>query len=96
MEYGRNEYTLDDAKKKEILNQIEEAIKCTKLTRSMVESQVDCSEVLIVLSAAKKAVNDIGKEMLKQYLNMCLMDAVKNGNSQSLLKLNKAMEYFVK
>lgn len=96
MEYGISEYTLDETKKKEILDHINEAIAYTKSAKSMVQSQVDCSEVLIELSTAKSTINDLGKEILKEYLNMCLMDAVESGNWESLLKLNKAMEYFVK
>lgn len=96
MEHETAEYALDAEKKKEILDQMNEAIAYTKLAKSMVQSQMDCSEVLIELSTAKSVINDLGKEMLKEYLNMCLMEAVESGNSESLLKLNKAMEYFVK
>ena len=62
----------------------------------MVENGRDCSEVLIQMSAIKAAINNTGKEILKEYLQMCLMESIENNDPESLEKIQKAMESFVK
>lgn len=52
--------------------------------------------MLIQLAAVKSAVNGAGKEMLKQYLNECMEEELKEKDGQGLKKLNKSIESFMK
>ena len=89
-------HALSEKKKKAILNRIAKIIGHTKSTRRMVENGRDCSEVLIQMSAIKAAINNTGKEILKEYLQMSLMESIENNDPESLEKIQKAMESFVK
>ena len=62
----------------------------------MVEEGRDCSEVLIQLAAVRSAVNGAGKEVLKQYVDECIEEALEKGDTESLKRLNKALDSFLK
>ena len=62
----------------------------------MVEEGRDCSEVLIQLAAVRSAVNGAGKEVLKQYMDECIEEALEKGDTESLKRLNKALDSFLK
>lgn len=81
---------------KAMVNRIARATGHLKTVRNMVEEGRDCSEVLIQLAAVKSAVNGAGKEMLKQYLNECMEEELKEKDGQGLKKLNKSIESFMK
>ena len=81
---------------KAMVNRIARATGHLKTVRNMVEEGRDCSEVLIQLAAVKSAVNGAGKEMLKQDLNECMEEELKEKDGQGLKKLNKSIESFMK
>ncbi len=64
--------------------------------KTMVENDRDCSEVLIQLAAVKSAVNNTGKLVLKEHIAHCIVEAIENGDEESLRQLNKAIDSFVK
>ena len=47
--------------------------------------------------AEKKAVlNNTGKLVLKEHIAHCIVEAIENGDEESLRQLNKAIDSFVK
>ena len=52
--------------------------------------------VLIQLAAVRSAVNGAGKEVLKQYIDECIEEALEKGDAESLKRLNKALDSFLK
>ncbi len=63
----------------------------------MAEEGRDCSEVLIQIAAVKSAVNNIGKIILQDHINNCVVNAVETGGDKEVIdELNKAIEQFIK
>ena len=56
----------------------------------------DCSEVLIQIAAVRSAINNIGKIILKDHINHCVVDALENENQKVLDDLNDAINKFIK
>ena len=81
---------------KNVINRLSRAIGHLEAVKQMVEQGRDCSEVLIQLAAVKSAINNTGKIILKDHLNHCITDAVKNDDSKALEEINKAIDQFVK
>lgn len=81
---------------KAIVNRLSRAIGHLEHVKSMVEEGRDCSEILIQVAAVKSAVNNIGKLLLKDHINHCVVEAVENGDQQVLLDLSDAIDKFVK
>ena len=81
---------------KAIINRRSRSIGHLESIKRMVENGKDCSEVLIQLAAVKAAVNNTGKEILKEHLEHCIVDAIEHGDMESVEKLNKAIDIFIK
>ena len=61
-------------------------------TKRMIEDGRDCSEVLIQLSAVDAAIKAVGRIILKDHIEHCIVDAVKTGDTAEIERLNKAIE----
>jgi len=79
-----------------IVNRMSRAIGHFEAVKRMVESDADCADVLIQLAAVKSAVNGIGREILKEHLSHCIVDAVQEGDSGAMKALNAAIDKFMK
>ena len=64
--------------------------------RTMIEDGRDCSEVLIQIAAVRSAINNIGKIILEDHINHCVVDAVETGDTQVLKALEEAINKFIK
>ena len=62
----------------------------------MIENGRDCSEVLIQLSAVDSAIKAVGRIILKDHIEHCIVEAIKEGDKQSIEELNKAIDQFLK
>ena len=65
-------------------------------TKKMIEDGRDCSEVLIQLSAVDAAIKAVGRIILKDHIEHCIVDAIKDGDEQAIVELNKAIDQFLK
>lgn len=81
---------------KAVLNRLARAIGHLEKVKRMVEEGYDCSEVLIQLSAVRSALNNTGKIILKDHMEHCLVEAVQNGDMDSVEELSKAIDQFIK
>jgi CsoR family transcriptional regulator, copper-sensing transcriptional repressor len=79
-----------------IINRLSRAIGHLEAVKKMVEDGVDCSEVLIQIAAVKSAVNNVGKLILKDHINHCVVDAVETGDKRVLDDLSTAIDKFMK
>ena len=90
MEHHHHENT------KAVVNRLSRAIGHLEAIRNMVEEGRDCSEVLTQIAAVKSAINNIGREVLKDHIQHCVVDAAKSGNQQVLDDLAVALDRFLK
>ena len=81
---------------KAIINRLAKAVGHLESVKRMVEDGRDCSEVLIQLAAVKSAINNTGKEILKEHISHCIIDAVKSGDKAAVEELNHAIDQFMK
>lgn len=81
---------------KKILDRMSRAIGHMESIKRMIEEGRDCSEVLIQLSAVRSAINNVGKIILQDHINNCVVDAVETGNKTVLENLNNAVDKFLK
>lgn len=81
---------------KAIVNRLSKVIGHMKSIRTMVETDRDCSEVMIQLSAVKSAVNNAGKEILKTYITQSVKESLDKEDRESIHKLNKSIDSFMK
>lgn len=82
--------------KKAVVNRLSRAIGHMESVKRMVENDADCSEVLIQLAAVRAAINNTGKLVLKNHINHCIVEAVEQNDMEALVKLNDAIDKFIK
>ena len=81
---------------KAVSNRLARAIGHLEKVKRMVEHDEDCSEVLIQLAAVRSALNNAGKEILKEHLSHCIIEAVEEGDENAILDLCDAIDKFMK
>ncbi|MGI5901824.1 MAG: metal-sensing transcriptional repressor [Desulfitobacteriia bacterium] len=82
--------------KKNVLNRLARIIGHLEGVKRMVDEDVDCSEILIQLSAVRSAINSTGKIILNDHINHCLVHAIEENNNEVIERLNDAIEKFLK
>ena len=81
---------------KAVLNRMSRLIGHMESIKKMVESDRDCSEVLVQLSAVRAALQGVSRVILKDHIEHCIVDAAKNDDLDSLENLNRAIDRFMK
>jgi DNA-binding FrmR family transcriptional regulator len=82
--------------KKNVVNRLSRIIGHLKGLKTMVEDDVDCSEILIQLSAVRSALNNTGKIILTDHINHCLIHAYEDNDTEMIARLNDAVGKFLK
>ena len=53
-------------------------------SRSMVEKDVYCTDILVQAAAARSALNGFTRELIDQHLSTCVAEDLKNGGEEKL------------
>lgn len=86
---GHHEHT------KAVLNRMSRAIGHFNSVKKMVEEGRDCSEILIQLSAVRSEITSISKVILKDHIDHCIVEAVKENDEESIEKLKGAIDKLI-
>ena len=89
-------HTHDPQQVRAIVNRLKRSIGHLDKVRRMVEDGEDCADVLIQLSAVKSEINNTGKLILKQHMEHCIVEAVRENDQSSIDKMNEAIDRFMK
>jgi len=79
-----------------VVNRLSRAIGHLEAVKEMVKDGRECSNILIQIAAVKSAVNNIGKIILQDHINNCVIDAVETDDKRVLVDLHGAIEKFLK
>ena len=79
-----------------VIHRLSRVIGHLEAIKGMVEEDRDCSEVLTQIAAAKSAINNIGREVLKAHIHHCVVDAAQAGDQHVLTDLDDALDRFMK
>ena len=86
MELHTHEHT------KAVLNRMSRAIGHMNAVKKMIEDGRDCSDVLIQLSAIKSEITGVSKVILKDHIDHCIVDAVKDNDEDAIENLKGAID----
>ncbi|MGB3367883.1 MAG: metal-sensing transcriptional repressor [Acidaminobacteraceae bacterium] len=81
---------------KNVINRMAKIVGHAESVKRMCEEGRDCTEILIQISAVKSALNSVGKIILKDHINHCIVEAVEMDDKTKLDDLNQAIDKFVK
>ena len=77
---------------KAVLNRMARAIGHMNAVKKMIEDGRDCSEVLVQLSAIRSEITNVSKVVLKDHLDHCIVDAVKENDEAAIENLKQAID----
>ena len=86
MEQHTHEHT------KAVLNRMSRAIGHMNAVKKMIEDGRDCSDVLIQLSAIKSEITGVSKVILKDHIDHCIVEAVKENDEDAIEQLKGAID----
>ena len=89
-------HTHSPAEMRKIVNRLSRSIGHLEAVKRMIENGQDCSDVLIQLAAVKAEINNAGKALLKEHLEHCIVEAVEEQDEESIEKVNKAIDQFIR
>jgi len=62
----------------------------------MVEEDRDCPEILLQVSAVRAALTQVGRLILEDHLDTCIVDAIKAGSGEkALAELKESVARFI-
>lgn len=89
-------HTHSHTQTKAVLNRLSRIIGHLESVKRMVADGRDCSEVLVQLAAVDSAVKSVSRVVMKDHIQHCIVDAVKDNDTETLDKLNEAIDQFIK
>lgn len=89
-------HTHSHTQTKAVLNRLSRIIGHFESVKRMVADGRDCSEVLVQLAAVDSAVKSVSRVVMKDHIQHCIVDAVKDNDTETLDKLNEAIDRFIK
>lgn len=81
---------------KQVINRMSRIIGHAEAVKRMIEEGKDCSEILIQITAVRSALNNVGKLILEDHINHCVLEAIENKDKEPLEKLNAAIDKFIR
>ena len=81
---------------KVVRNRLARVIGHLHAVERMLDDERDCAEVLIQLAAIRSALNNICKLILKDHMDHCVIDAIRENDTASLEELNRAIDMLMK
>ncbi len=85
----------DPAEKKRQINRLAKIIGHLEHVKRMLENDEDCSGVLIQLSAVKSALNGLGKQIINDHIEHCIVHAVEDHDSEALDEFKQAIQKYI-
>ncbi|WP_337383922.1 metal-sensing transcriptional repressor, partial [Megasphaera sp.] len=81
---------------KRVLNRLSRITGHVEAVKRMIEDGRDCSDVLVQLAAVHSAVASVSRVILKDHIDHCIVDAIREHDADAVENLKKAINTFVK
>lgn len=81
--------------KKAVINRFSRAIGHLESVKQMIIDDEDCSKVLVQLSAVQSALKNTSKIILKDHIDHCIIEAVKENDDETIEELKKAIDKMI-
>ncbi|QSO52882.1 metal-sensing transcriptional repressor [Alicyclobacillus curvatus] len=100
MRYGGEpmlEHTHPHKERKQIVNRLARIEGHVRAVKEMTLEGRDCPDLLLQIAAIRKALDAVGKVILKDHLEQCVVAAVHTGDEQQVLSdLQEALDHFIR
>ena len=81
---------------KAVKNRLARVIGHLHAVERMVQDERDCAEILVQLAAVRSALNNVCKMILRAHMDHCVIEAIRDNDTESIGELNKAIDLLMK
>lgn len=85
----------NEQSKRAVVNRLSRAIGHLESVKQMIVNDEDCAKVLIQMSAVQSALKNTSKVILKDHIDHCIVEAVKENDEETIEKLKKAIDKMI-
>ena len=85
----------DPAEKKKQVNRLSRVIGHLEHIKDMIERDENCSDVLMQLTAARSALNGLGKSIITEHLAHCIVHAIEDGDFAEIEEFQKSIQKYI-
>lgn len=85
----------DPREKRRQINRLSRVIGHLEYIKKLLEADEDCSAVLTQISAAKSALNGLGKEIINEHISHCIAHAVEEGDTKAIEEFQAAIQKYL-
>jgi len=83
-------------KRKEVLNRLSRIEGHVKGLRRMAEREDDCPDILVQISAVRAALSQVGRVLLEDHMETCILEAARDGTGkEAVADLKAALERYI-
>lgn len=82
--------------RKNVVNRLAKIEGHVRSVKEMAASGRNCGDLLIQIAAIRSALDSCGKVILKDHLEGCVVEAVKEGDDTVIEKLNDAIDKYIR
>ena len=79
-----------------VVHRLSKVMGHMEAVKRMVLEGRECSEILIQIAAIKSAINNVGKLLLKDHIDHCIVHAIESGDTETIAALHSAIDTFVR
>ena len=67
-----------------------------RAVKRMVEEDTDCPDILVQIAAVRSALNGVGRLILEDHMQGCMVQAAKDGDFEAAFRdLKKSLDRFI-
>ncbi|MCW4029865.1 MAG: metal-sensitive transcriptional regulator [Candidatus Bathyarchaeota archaeon] len=71
---------------KEVINRLSRIEGHIRGLRKMVEEDKDCPDILLQVGAVRAALNQVGRILLEDHMESCVLEAAKEGKGETAIE----------
>ena len=90
-----NSHLHDPTEKRRHINRLARVIGHLEYVKRMIERDEDCAAVLMQISAAKSALNGLGKGIINEHISQCISQAVEDGDTDAIEEFKVAIQRYL-
>ena len=86
----------DHPHQKAVSNRLAKAIGHLQAVKRMVDRGEDCTEVLVQIAAVRSEIQNVGKVLMMDHLNHCIVHAVEDQDYAKIEEFGETIKKFMK
>lgn len=81
---------------KEVIDRLSRIEGHIRSIREMIATGRDCPDILIQIAAVRSALNQVGRIIMEEHIETCIVKAVEEGEEEkAILNLKEALKKFI-